>query len=209
MTVLGYSSRYRSSQPMDSASRWLVGSSSSSMSGADSSSRHSAMRRFSPPDSFSTRASQGGRRSASAAISSLRSSSQPPTASMASCSFACSSSRAFISSSDRGSAKRSLISLKRATWRNDSPTPSMTTLRTVLVGSSSGSWDRYPTRMPLCGRASPSMFWSMPAMILSKVDLPEPFRPRTPILAPGKNDRLMSRRMMRLGGTTLDTRFMV
>ncbi len=36
----------------DSASRWLVGSSSSSMSGADSSSWHSATRRFSPPESF-------------------------------------------------------------------------------------------------------------------------------------------------------------
>ena len=43
----------------------------------------------------------------------------------------------------------------------------------------------------------------------SSEDLPEPFRPSTPILAPGKNDRLMSRRMVRLGGTTLDTRFMV
>src|SRR5579863_2117993 len=46
-------------------------------------------------------------------------------------------------------------------------------------------------------------------MIFSKVDLPEPFSPSTPILAPGKKDRLMSRRMVRFGGTTLDTRFMV
>ncbi len=63
--------------------------------------------------------------------------------------------------------------------------------------------------MPFCGRASPSMVVSMPAMIFSSVDLPEPFRPSTPILAPGKNDRLMSRRMVRFGGTTLDTRFIV
>ena len=46
-------------------------------------------------------------------------------------------------------------------------------------------------------------------MILRSVDLPEPFRPSTPILAPGKNDRLMSRRMWRLGGTILPTRFIV
>ena len=46
-------------------------------------------------------------------------------------------------------------------------------------------------------------------MILSKVDLPDPLSPRTPILAPGKKDREMSRRMCRLGGTTLPTRFMV
>ena len=58
------------------------------MSGADSSSRHSATRRFSPPDSVAIFASHGGRRSASAAISSLRSSSQPPAASMASCNCA-------------------------------------------------------------------------------------------------------------------------
>jgi hypothetical protein len=46
-------------------------------------------------------------------------------------------------------------------------------------------------------------------MILSRLDLPEPFRPRTPILAPGKNERLMSRRMTRFGGTTFETRFIV
>jgi hypothetical protein len=28
-------------------------------------------------------------------------------------------------------------------------------------------------------------------MIFSKVDLPDPFRPKTPILAPGRNDRLI------------------
>ena len=44
----------RSSQATDSASRWLVGSSSSSRSGLDSSSRHRATRRRSPPDSVVT-----------------------------------------------------------------------------------------------------------------------------------------------------------
>jgi hypothetical protein len=64
-------------------------------------------------------------------------------------------------------------------------------------------------RMPGWGRASPSISVSRPAMILSSVDLPEPFRPSTPILAPGKKDREMSRRMYRFGGTTFATRFIV
>ena len=64
-------------------------------------------------------------------------------------------------------------------------------------------------RMPLCGRASPSKLGSIPPMILSREDLPEPFSPSTPILAPGKKDRLMSRRMTRFGGTTFETRFIV
>jgi hypothetical protein len=63
--------------------------------------------------------------------------------------------------------------------------------------------------MPGCGLASPSISVSRPAMIFSSVDLPEPFRPSTPILAPGKNDNEMSRRMTRFGGTILPTRFMV
>jgi hypothetical protein len=46
-------------------------------------------------------------------------------------------------------------------------------------------------------------------MILSKVDLPEPFKPSTPILAPGKKLSEMSFKMWRLGGTILPTRFMV
>ncbi|CKT82056.1 Uncharacterised protein [Mycobacterium tuberculosis] len=44
-------------------------------------------------------------------------------------------------------------------------------------------------------------------MILSSVDLPEPFRPSTPILAPGKKDSEMSFKSCRLGGTVLLTRF--
>src|SRR5262245_34631395 len=63
--------------------------------------------------------------------------------------------------------------------------------------------------MPGCGRASPSNSVSTPAMILSSVDLPEPFKPSTPILAPGKKLKEMSRKMYRFGGTTLPTRFIV
>ena len=48
-----------------------------------------------------------------------------------------------------------------------------------------------------------------PSRIKSKEDLPEPFRPRTPIFAPGKNEREISFNISRFGGTTLLTRFMV
>ncbi len=63
--------------------------------------------------------------------------------------------------------------------------------------------------MPGCARASPRMSVSTPAMMRSSVDLPEPFRPSTPILAPGKKDSEMSFRISRFGGTTLPTRFIV
>ena len=49
----------------------------------------------------------------------------------------------------------------------------------------------------------------MPAMIRSNVDLPAPFNPSTPILAPGKNDSEISLRIVLLGGTTLPTWDMV
>jgi hypothetical protein len=61
-------------------------------------------------------------------------------------------------------------------------------------------------RIPGIGMASPSMSLSMPAMMRSRVDLPEPLRPSTPILAPGKNEREMSLRICRFGGTILPTR---
>ncbi len=46
-------------------------------------------------------------------------------------------------------------------------------------------------------------------MILSSDDLPAPFSPSTPILAPGKKDREMFSSMVRLGGTVLLTPCMV
>ena len=42
-------------------------------------------------------------------------------------------------------------------------------------------------------------------MILSSDDLPEPFRPSTPILAPGKKLSEMFFRIVRWGGTVLLT----
>ena len=46
-------------------------------------------------------------------------------------------------------------------------------------------------------------------MIRSNVDLPEPFNPSTPILAPGKKLKEMSSMIKRFGGTILATRFIV
>jgi hypothetical protein len=72
------------------------------MSGLLSSSRHSATRRFSPPDRLPMIASHGGRRSASAAISSCRSVFSLPAAAMTASSSACSA--ASLSKSASGSA---------------------------------------------------------------------------------------------------------
>src|SRR5574338_890227 len=57
-----------------------------------------------------------------------------------------------------------------------------------------------------CHCTSPSYSLSAPAMMRNTVDLPEPLRPRRPILAPGKKDREMSLMIWRLGGTILLTR---
>jgi hypothetical protein len=46
-------------------------------------------------------------------------------------------------------------------------------------------------------------------MIFSRLDLPEPFKPRTPIFAPGKKLSEMFLRMVLLGGTVFDTRRIV
>ena len=141
--------------PTDSASRWLVGSSSSSRSGDCSSSRHSATRRFSPPESFVTSASAGGSRRASIACSSFESRSQAPAASIASCTFACSSSSFSIASGDMSSPNFALISSKRVRSARIGATPSSTLPNTFLDGSSCGSCGRYPTVNPDPRRASP------------------------------------------------------
>ena len=103
-TVPAYFSRCCSSHATLSASRWLVGSSRSSRSGASSSSLHSATRRRSPPERTVTSASPGGQRRASMACSMRASSSQPSWFSMTSISSPCSASSASKSAS--GSAHR-------------------------------------------------------------------------------------------------------
>ena len=50
---------------------------------------------------------------------------------------------------------------------------------------------------------------SSPAMMRSSVLLPEPFRPSTPIFAPGRNDSQMSLRTTWSGGCTLPSPFIV
>src|SRR5512146_2439304 len=53
---------------------------------------------------------------------------------------------------------------------------------------------------------SPSYSLSTPAMMRMTVDLPEPFKPSRPILAPGKKEREMFLMICRFGGTILLTR---
>src|SRR3970282_1260556 len=62
-------------------------------------------------------------------------------------------------------------------------------------------------RSPAPGNASPRTSLSTPAMIRRSVDLPAPLAPRTPILAPWKNDSQIPCRISRLGGTTLRRSF--
>ena len=63
--------------------------------------------------------------------------------------------------------------------------------RTSLAGSRSGSCSSRPTVAPGASSATPLEVSSRPAMIRSRVDLPAPLGPRTPILAPGRNDSEM------------------
>jgi len=44
---------------------------------------------------------------------------------------------------------------------------------------------------------------------LRRLDLPDPFNPSTPIFAPGKNDKEISFKISRFGGTTFPTRIIV
>jgi hypothetical protein len=46
-------------------------------------------------------------------------------------------------------------------------------------------------------------------MIRSRVDLPDPFGPSTPIFAPGRKDREMSSRTRLSGGWTRESLYMV
>ncbi len=145
ITVPGYCCRCCSSQSMDSASRWLVGSSSSSTSGCWSSRRHRATRRRSPPDSVPTFWSSGGHWSASMARSSLLSMFHASAASRASCSSPCRAMRASIlsgSSSTSGSANDSLTLSNSARRSMMGCTPSRTTSITVFSASSWGSCSR-------------------------------------------------------------------
>ena len=66
-----------------------------------------------------------------------------------------------------------------------SATASSTFSRTVLSSVSGGSCSRMPTVASRASMASPLFGFSRPAISLSRVDLPVPFGPTTPILAPG------------------------
>ena len=117
------------------------------------------------------------------AISKVRSRSQAPAASILSWSSACSVSS--LSKSASGSPMAAHTALNRSTSSLASPTPSETLPSTSLVGSSCGSWARWPTVNPAVSRASPENPSSSPAMMRRSEDFPDPLPPMTPILAPG------------------------
>ena len=107
-----------------------------------------------------------------------------------------------------GSEKAFETSSKRASIRAISPAPSMTLPKTSFLGSSWGSCSSRPSLAPSAAQASPVKLSSWPAMTRSRVDLPEPLRPSTPILAPGKNDSQMSFRTCLPPGKVLFRPFM-
>src|SRR5215831_6332731 len=193
MTVPGYFAKCCSSHWTLSASRWLVGSSSSSRSGCSSSSLHSATRRRSPPDRWVTGSSPGGQRKASIACSMRLSSSQPFACSIFSISSPCSASSESKSAS--GSPIAADTSSNLCSQPRSSATPSSTLPRTVFASSSGGSCCNNPTDAPAASWASPFDGWSRPAMILRTLDLPAPLGPTTPILAPGRNAKVTSSRI--------------
>ena len=148
ITVPLYCWRCCSSQSIDSASRWLVGSSRRSTSGSWSKRRHRATRRRSPPERVFTFWSSGGQRSASMARSRRLSMFQASQASSLSWSSACRAMSASIlsgSSSTSGSAKLSFTSSNSLSKSSTGCIPSCTTSFTVFSGSSFGSCSRYPT----------------------------------------------------------------
>ena len=91
-----------------------------------------------------------------------------------------------------GSEKAFDTSSKRVSMVAMSPAPSMTLPSTSFFSLRCGSCCRKPTFTPSAAQASPVKLSSWPAMTLSRVDLPAPLRPSTPILAPGRNDSQMS-----------------
>ena len=108
---------------------------------------------------------------------------------MASCTRWYSAMTLSLSASESSSASFSFSSSKRLSKPRVFATPSSTLPSTSLDVSSRGSCGRNPTRVPSAANASPAKSFSTPAMIFSSVDLPAPFSPRTPIFAPGRNER--------------------
>ena len=109
MIVPSYWAKCCSSQCTLSASRWLVGSSSSRMAGFCSSSRQRATRLRSPPESSLTGRSEGGHRRASMAMFNRASRSHAPASSSFSCKSPCFSRSFSISSGVISSANFSLM----------------------------------------------------------------------------------------------------
>ena len=132
---------------------------------------------------MSTGVSGGGQRSASIACSSWESMSQALRLSSSVCTSPISAIRASKSAS--GSAMAMPSSSIRDCSALMSATASSTFSSTVLPSVNGGSCSRMPTVASLASMASPLLGFTIPAISFSRVDLPVPFGPTTPILAPG------------------------
>ena len=147
--------------------------------------RASATRRRSPPESVVTSRSPSGSRSASIARSSVASRLQASARSICSCTFACSASS--VSKSASGSANLAEIGVEAV----EQVAQLADAVLDVLAHGSGSGRARAPARAcrrsrPGASSATPLDGSSSPAMIRSSVDLPAPFGPSTPILAPGR-----------------------
>ena len=160
-----------------------MGSSSSSMSGLDSR-RHSATRRFSPPDSLPTMASQGGRRSVGGDFHLVL-----DVVGAAGGGGGDDGFKLGLLGGQRVEIGVRLgvgrIDLVQALPVTTAPRPSSTAWRTVL-----GVELRFLRQVAdVQARHGDGFAFDLAVharQIFSSVDLPEPFRPSTPILAPGK-----------------------
>ena len=197
-TVPGYSCSVRSSHATDSASRWLVGSSSKSRSGLD---KQQAAQGDSPPlASRELRHVGVGGRQPQRVHRDLEGALEVP----------CARRVDLVLQVGLLGQERVKVGVRVAEGGAHLVEPLEQGLRLgdavgdvahhVLGRVEIGLLWQVAHAKPGVRRASPPKPSSIPAMIRRSDDLPEPFAPMTPILAPGKNERFMPRRTSRSGG---------
>ena len=179
---------------MAASSRWFVGSSSSNTSGVESNSQARDSRERCPPD----RAPVGRSRPTPPRPSPPRVTSMRVSTSHAPIRSAVSRAAAYAVAAPSSSGARARASAARSTTDAASRTvrtADSTAWATVSCGAKGGSWCSRPTRSESSGptaRTSPVSGACRPAMMRSKVLLPEPFSPIRPVGSPAVTEKLMS-----------------
>ena len=167
---------------MLSVSRWFVGSSSSSTSGAESRSAAMATRIFHPPEKsaqFFTPSSRRKPRPCST-FKAMDSKAKPPDSSKRRSSRACSSRREESSTEpDAASDRRASVSRRRASIAA-MPARSLRKSISGTGSSSTRSCGRQPTVSPLERSTVPPSGTTSPIRTRRSVVLPEPLLPTTP-----------------------------